>query len=65
MPIEALTREVEKSCQNENAAWMTQTITSTMASAKLISAGGRPRGFQAMKTNMAATKRIAPKPPNR
>jgi hypothetical protein len=63
--IEAMTRELEKSCQKENAACATQTKARTIARAKLATAGGSPRGFQAMKTSIHATKRMAPKPPKR
>ena len=63
--IDAMTRELEKSCQKEKAAWITQTSPRTIARARLAIAGGSPRGFQAMKTRMHATKRIEPKPPKR
>ena len=63
--MDAMTRPLEKSCQKLKAAWMSHTSTKTMASARLASAGGSPRGFQATKTMMAATNRMEPKPPNR
>jgi len=44
---------------------MTQTNTRTMAKAKFAMAGGCPRGFQAIKTKMAAINKMEPNPPNR
>jgi len=52
-------------CQNEKRAWMTQTNTRTMAKAKFAMDGGCPRGFQAIKTKMAAINKMEPNPPNR
>src|ERR1700753_3180677 len=63
--IEAITLELEKSCQNEKAACAVHTMTRTMASARFAKAGGRPSGLHAMNTRIAAIKRIAPKPPKR
>jgi len=45
---------------------MANTINRTIANAKFAIAGcGLPRGFQAMNTKTAATKRMKPKPPNK
>lgn len=60
--MEFITREEDQSCHMLKAAWMKKTASSTMASAKLATAGGLPRGFHAMKTRMEATRRTVPKP---
>lgn len=44
---------------------MTHTNTKTIAKARLATAGGEPRGFQATKTNIEAVKRMEPNPPKR
>ena len=43
-------------CANVKAACARNTMTSTIPSARLATAGGWPRGFQAMKTSMAANE---------
>jgi hypothetical protein len=65
VPMEAITLEEDQSCQALNAAWIAKTAISTHARAKFATAGGCPRGFQAMKTRIPATRRIEPKPPKK
>lgn len=60
--IEAMTREEDQSCHALKAAWMKNTARRTIASARLACAGGSPSGFHAMKTSMAPTSKIDPKP---
>jgi hypothetical protein len=61
--ILAITLLELQSCQALNAAWIKKTTMSTMASARLATAGaGSPRGFQETKTRIPPTRRMPPKP---
>jgi hypothetical protein len=60
--MDAITREEDQSCHALNPAWMKNTASKTIASAKFAWAGGSPRGFHDIKTRIDPTSKIDPKP---
>jgi hypothetical protein len=60
--MDAMTREDDQSCHALNAAWMKNTASRTIASARFAWDAGSPRGFHDTKTRMDPTSKIDPNP---